>query len=64
MAIINGEAVNAAGKSISEYLSEAGYPLAHVAVERNLEIVPKSKYDRTIICDEDSIEIVRFVGGG
>ncbi len=35
-----------------------------LAVERNLEIVPRSAYARTPIADGDRIEIVAFVGGG
>ena len=35
-----------------------------VAVERNLEIVPRSAYGKTPLADGDRIEIVAFVGGG
>ena len=35
-----------------------------IAVERNLEIVPKSAYGETALADGDRIEIVQFVGGG
>lgn len=35
-----------------------------IAVERNLEIVPKSQFDQTALHDGDRIEIVQFVGGG
>lgn len=35
-----------------------------VAVERNLEIVPRSAYGRTLLADGDRIEIVHFIGGG
>lgn len=35
-----------------------------IAVERNLEIVPKSLYADTPLADGDRIEIVQFVGGG
>ena len=35
-----------------------------VAVERNLEIVPKSAFATTALADGDRIEIVHFVGGG
>lgn len=35
-----------------------------IAVERNLEIVPKSLYAETALADGDRIEIVQFVGGG
>jgi thiamine biosynthesis protein ThiS len=35
-----------------------------VAVERNLEIVPRSTYGSTPLSDGDRIEIVHFIGGG
>ena len=35
-----------------------------VAVERNLEIVPRSAYGKTALADGDRIEIVHFIGGG
>jgi thiamine biosynthesis protein ThiS len=35
-----------------------------IAVERNLEIVPRSAYGKTRLLDGDRIEIVHFIGGG
>jgi thiamine biosynthesis protein ThiS len=35
-----------------------------VAVERNLEIVPRSRWGETIIQANDRLEVVHFVGGG
>ena len=35
-----------------------------VAIERNLEIVPRSAYAQTQLQDGDRLEIVHFVGGG
>ena len=35
-----------------------------VAVERNLEIVPRSTFGEVIVEDGDAFEIVHFVGGG
>ena len=35
-----------------------------VAVERNLEIVPRSAYRTTALAEGDRIEIVHFIGGG
>ena len=35
-----------------------------VAVERNLEIVPRSTYGATPVTDGDRIEIIHFIGGG
>jgi thiamine biosynthesis protein ThiS len=35
-----------------------------VAIERNLEIVPRSTYAATALAEDDRIEIVHFIGGG
>lgn len=35
-----------------------------VAIELNLEIVPRSVYAQTLLSDGDRLEIVHFVGGG
>ncbi|WP_408832740.1 sulfur carrier protein ThiS [Acidocella sp.] len=35
-----------------------------LAVERNLEIVPRSQYAATALEPGDALEIVHFVGGG
>ncbi len=64
MVRINGEDIQAEGKTVSEYLKENGYNLQRIAVERNGEIVPKATYISTVLCDGDKIEIVSFVGGG
>ena len=65
MIMVNGQSViDAAGVSLAEYLSRAGYGLNRVAVERNGEIVRKLHYERTILTDGDIIEVVHFVGGG
>jgi thiamine biosynthesis protein ThiS len=41
-----------------------GLDLRKVAVERNLEIVPRSIYAQTLLAEGDRIEIVHFIGGG
>lgn len=64
MVKINGENLDAAGKTISEYLEMGHYNPKLVAVERNEEIVPKARYAETVIEDGDVIEVVSFVGGG
>ena len=64
MAVINGEDVSASGKPLLQYLMETGYDSSRGVVERNLEIVPQDQLESVIIQDEDSIEILRFVGGG
>ena len=64
MVRINGENLDAVGKSVAEYLDSAGYDLKRVAVELNGNIVPKLQYADTIFKDGDSVEVVSFVGGG
>ena len=64
MLTINGQQVDAAGKTVAQYIAEAGYNSVRIAVERNEEIVPKAKYAETVLADGDIIEVVNFVGGG
>ena len=64
MVKINGEELNVAGKTIAEYLATTNYDPKRIAVERNGDIVPKSQYGDTLLCDGDNVEVVSFVGGG
>lgn len=64
MVKINGAEHDIAGKTVSEYLGTTNYDRKRIAVEKNGEIVPKSQYETTVMCDGDEIEIVSFVGGG
>lgn len=64
MVKINGEMLNVAGMTVAEYLATTSYDAKRIAVERNGDIVPKSKYGETSLMDGDSVEIVSFVGGG
>ncbi len=50
--------------TLTDVLNEYGYNPNRVAVELNGHIVPRSEYDNTSVLDEDSMEIVRIVGGG
>lgn len=61
---INGEELNVAGKTISEYLATTNYDPKRIAVERNGDIVFKSQYGETMLLNGDNVEIVSFVGGG
>jgi len=61
---VNGDNLDVAGKTLSEYLSTTNYDPKRIAVERNKDIVPKAQYDKVVLMDGDSIEIVSFVGGG
>ena len=62
---INGEERAFAGLvDVAALVAALGLDPRKVAVERNLEIVPRSAYGRTPIADGDRIEIVHFIGGG
>ena len=62
---VNGEPRTvAAGSSIAEMLREIGIDPAKVAVEHNLEVVPRSTLRDVQVRDGDAFEIVHFVGGG
>jgi thiamine biosynthesis protein ThiS len=52
------------GLSISGLVAELGLNPKKVAVERNLEIVPRSTHGHVMIENGDRLEIVHFVGGG
>ncbi len=52
------------GMTIAELASEIGLEPAKVAVERNLEVVPRSQLGEIKVLDGDDFEIVTFVGGG
>jgi thiamine biosynthesis protein ThiS len=52
------------GVTIAEMLAELGLEPRKVAVERNLEIVPRSTFGAVRVAEGDAFEIVHFVGGG
>jgi thiazole synthase len=62
---VNGEHRRvAAGMTMADLANELGLVPEKVAVERNLEIVPRSTLAQVKIENGDELEIVHFVGGG
>jgi thiazole synthase len=62
---LNGEPRRvAAGSTVADLVREIGLDPAKVAVERNLEIIPRSTLAGVMLAEDDSLEIVHFVGGG
>ncbi len=64
MVQINGKMEKASGVCLLDYLTQAGYNLVGIAVERNEEIVSKADYDKVFLEEGDVVEVVSFVGGG
>ncbi|MDE2462906.1 MAG: sulfur carrier protein ThiS, partial [Alphaproteobacteria bacterium] len=63
--VINGEDREISGTmTLAALLSELGIETGKIAIERNLEIVPRSQYDRVQVAAGDRLEIVHFIGGG
>ena len=62
---VNGEHRRVrSGLTLAALAEELGLDPAKVAVERNLEVVPRSTLDVVQVEDGDELEIVHFVGGG
>jgi thiazole synthase len=62
---LNGERRRfSGGASVADLVRDIGLDPAKVAVERNLEIVPRSTLADVLLTDGDVLEIVHFVGGG
>ncbi len=62
--IVNGEPYKIAEMTILDFLNSIGIDPKRVAVELNLDILPKEGYPTTLLQDGDKLEIVHFVGGG
>jgi len=63
--IVNGEdRVFDGVKTVAALVDALQLDGRKLAIERNLEIVPRSAYDKTALCNGDRIEIVHFIGGG
>lgn len=62
---VNGEKKKcSAGSSVSELLESLDIDKRYVAVELNLKIVPRTQFCEKLLHENDSLEIVTFVGGG
>ena len=61
---VNGDQVQSNAATVAALVAELGLDGRKVAVERNLEIVPKSVYASTPLAEGDRLEIVHFIGGG
>lgn len=62
---VNGEIFEfREGMTVSNLIAEIGFSEAMVAVELNLDILPRDSFSSTVLKENDCIEVVRFVGGG
>ena len=62
---VNGESQEVpSGLNVSALLAHLGIRAERVAIERNLDVLPRDRWPETQVTDGDSFEIVHFVGGG
>lgn len=62
---INGERREVPeGLTVTGLLDHLGMRVDRVAIERNLDILPRPKWQETHVQPNDTFEIVHFVGGG
>jgi thiamine biosynthesis protein ThiS len=62
---LNGELTEVQpGTTLAMLVETLGRDPRGIAIERNLEIVPKSEHSATVLEDGDVLEVVQFVGGG
>ncbi|MDP5279120.1 sulfur carrier protein ThiS [Sphingomonas sp. DG1-23] len=63
--VVNGEHKRVtAGLTLIQLAEQLGLVPEKIAVERNLEVVPRSTLGEVVVRDGDELEIVHFVGGG
>lgn len=63
--VVNGKThVLTKSVTVLSFLETAGYNPKRVVVERNHTIIPQSELESTWLLDNDTLEIVHFVGGG
>ena len=62
---VNGEQRTAdPGCTVTELLQQMGLDQGRLAIERNLAILSRPDWQKTVIQEGDRYEIVQFVGGG
>ena len=62
---LNGESLELPdGETVADLLVRLDLTGRRVAVERNLDIVPRSQHADTTLTEGDSVEVVHAIGGG
>lgn len=51
-------------ETLSDFLKSQNYNSATIVVELNGNIIPRTSYEEIMLYDEDTLEVLRFVGGG
>ncbi|UTO18106.1 MULTISPECIES: sulfur carrier protein ThiS [Acinetobacter] len=61
---LNGESTDTPCENLQQLIQSLALEGKRFAVEKNQQIIPKSRLEQTVIAPEDRIEIIQAVGGG
>ncbi|HIQ33318.1 MULTISPECIES: sulfur carrier protein ThiS [Acinetobacter] len=61
---LNGESTDTPCENLQQLIQALALEGKRFAVEKNQQIIPKSRLEQTVIAPEDRIEIIQAVGGG
>ncbi|RMH51961.1 MAG: sulfur carrier protein ThiS [Zetaproteobacteria bacterium] len=62
--LLNGEEREVGARTLQQLVGELGLRPRMIAIERNLAVVPRSRWEETELAEGDRIEIVQMIGGG
>lgn len=52
------------GLTVAALITHLGLPERKIAIERNMDVIPKSTFDTVVLNNHDRLEIIHFIGGG
>lgn len=62
---LNGDLTEVAdGASLSDLVAQLELTGKRIAIELNMEIIPRSEHPNTVLAENDTVEIVHAIGGG
>jgi len=62
---VNGEAKQLADEAtLLDLIEELGLAGRRIAIELNMDIIPRSEHEKTVLKDGDQLEVVHAIGGG
>jgi sulfur carrier protein len=51
-------------QTLHDFVTDRGFDTWRIAAELNGDIIPRKEYGNVLLREEDTLEVVRFVGGG
>ena len=61
---LNGKIEDIKAETLGELVKLKGFNCARVVIEHNLRIIDKNDLANVVLCDNDVVEVLSFIGGG